>query len=187
MPSGRSKSESRSAWRTVATAVGAFAAFVLVSYALLVLAVIIAFSNWHLEHHEREHLQPIPVDAASCAYVVNMHQAATEFQKLYSGLIDAYYANWTATQWRVAAAADVLNYSISASVEHLPPRVKWYLMAARDELRLGRTEVALAHNSVDLLVRTSGFWSDGQAAFGYAGDLIGNQCSVPLRADSPTN
>jgi hypothetical protein len=38
----------------------------------------------------------------------------------------------------------------------------------------------------DFSNRASGLLQDGQLAFGYAGDLIGSQCPVPLRADADT-
>jgi hypothetical protein len=44
----------------------------------------------------------------------------------------------------------------------------------------------LASDYSDLSARTSDLVDEGQLAFGYADDLIGRQCPVPLRADSET-
>ena len=83
-------------------------------------------------------------------------------------------------------AAAVLEGTITLSLDRFPAQVQRHLTVARSSLRNGRPQLAAAHDYVEYADRTSRLRDDGQLAFGYAGDLIGDQCSVPLRADTDT-
>ena len=140
---------------------------------------------------ERRHLQSIPIDVAACPYVTEMHEAANQFQIAYPTLGTAFDADqrpltWPETQMRLGQAAAVLEDSITASLDQFPPQVVSHLAIARDALREGRAQLVLARDGMDFSTRTSGLMEHGQLAFGYAGDLIGRQCPVPLRADTET-
>jgi hypothetical protein len=166
------------------------AATVVALVLLLGLFVGAAFSN-SFEVPERDHLEPIPIDVAACPYVTAMHDAANQFQIAYPTLGTAYDANqqpltWQETQVRLDRASAVLEYTIAASVERFPTQVQRYLMSARDALTEGRAQLSVASSGSDFATRTSHLLQEGQLAFGYAGDLIGSQCPVPLRADSDT-
>lgn len=174
----------------VGIGVGAMAAIAVTLVLLLGVVVGFAFSS-SFEGSEREHLQPIPIDLAACPYVGSMHEAANQFQIAYPALVtgldaDRQSLTWPQTQARLDQAAAVLEGSISLSLEHFPAQVQGHLTAARDALAEGRAQLPLATDGVSFINRTSGLLHEGQLAFGYAGDLIGGQCSVPLGADTET-
>ena len=186
MRSARSRSVARPAWQRWLVVAAAMTGLTLAAMAVLAVAAGIALS--HMFHRvERTHLQPITIDPASCSYVEDMHRAAKQFQHAYPVFGIAYDSDhrvltWTEIQLRLAAAADVLDYSITASVDQFPTQVQWYLTAARDDLRIGRTQLPALRDGYDFVMRTSDLYADGKQAFGYASDLIGNQCAVPLGA-----
>ena len=190
MPSARPTGDARSGWHDLAVLAIVTAVVVLAFFAVMVVAVAVTLSQgFKFEHKERAHLQPIPIDPASCAYVDDMHRAANQFQRSYPLLgftedARGYLRPWTETQWRLAAAADVLDYSITASVDHFPTQVQWYLTAARDDLRAGRMQLPAVRDGFDFVMRMTDLYAHGEQAFGYAGDLIGSQCQVPLGADT---
>ena len=190
MPSGHSRSVARPAWQRWVIVAAATTGVVLAAMAALMVAAGIALSHmFKFEHTERAHLQPIPIDPASCSYVDEMHRAANQFQRSYPvlGFVEDAHGGllpWTETKWRLAAAADVLDYSITASVDHFPTQVQWYLTAARDDLRAGRTQLPALRDGYDFVMRTTDLYAAGKQAFGYASDLIGNQCPVPLGANT---
>ena len=176
-----------------AVGLGASAAIVVALVLLGGLVLGIAFTNSvdAFDAPEREHLQPIPIDVAGCPYVAVMHDAANQFQIAYPALGTAFDADqqpltWPETQVRLDQAAAVLEGTITVSLDQFPPQVQRQLTIARDSLSDGRAQLALASNGPDFANRTSGLLQQGQLAFGYAGDLIGSQCHVPLRADTDT-
>jgi hypothetical protein len=163
---------------------------VLVVLALFVAAwafVLWQLHNWKFERTERQHLAAIPIDVAACPNVVVMHKAAQQFQHAYPifGYADDAYDRrhtWTETKAHIDQTAVFFEESITASLERFPPQVQWYLTIARDNLRAGRWQLALARDGIDLTDRTIKLEADGKEAFGFAGDLVGQQCSVPLGA-----
>ena len=149
------------------------------------------FANFKVK--ERKHLPQIPIDVSACPNVALMHEAANQFQiaNPVPGLGYAYDANgrqlaWPETQMRLTQAAAVLEDSITASIHRFPSQVQWWLTVARDDLHNGRAQLALAGDGVDFANRTGALLKDGQLEYGYAGDLIGRQCPVPLAADTDT-
>jgi hypothetical protein len=171
----------------VAAAV-AIAVTVVVVLAALVVSLAIGLSR-AFKPKGRDHLQAIPIDAAACPYVAVMHEAANQFQVAYPPLVIAYDVNgnelpWAETKARLAPAGVLLEDSITASVPHFPAQVQWYLTKVRDNIRAGREQLASATDGYDFFNRTYKTYADGKLAFGYAGDLIGHQCPVPLGADS---
>ena len=192
MPSGGpatwSPRATRATWVKGVVALLAIAVTVVVVFAAIVVSVAIGFSR-AFKPKGREHLQPIPIDVAACPYVTVMHEAANQFQVAYPPLVFAYDANghelsWPDTKARLAPAAVLLEDSITASIPQFPPQVQWYLTMVRDDLHRGREQLASATDSYDFFNRTYKTYADGKRAFGYAGDLIGQQCPVPLGADS---
>lgn len=140
---------------------------------------------------EREHLQPIPINVAACPHVAVIHEAANQFQIAQGKAAFAVDANlepvtWSEARVHLDEVAAGLEASITASVDQFPPRVQRELTIARDSLSDGRAQLPLASDYLDLLTRTSNLVDEGQLAFGYADDLIGGQCPVPLRADTET-
>lgn len=158
---------------------------------LVVMAMFVAatgFLLWQLHNWKftsgRDHLEPIPIDLAACPNVVFMHEAARQFEQanLIFGMFDSSgrQVPWSEAKPRLERAATLLVDSITASIQRFPPRVQWYLTITRDNLRSGRVQLDLASDGIDLLNRTYILYGDGKKAFGFAGDLIGDQCSVPL-------
>ena len=174
----------------VVVGVGAMAAVAVALVLVLMLALGLALANsFDFAFEERERLQPIPIDVAACPHVAVMHEAANQFQIARWTAVLAVNADlepvpWPEAQMHLDQAAAGLEASITASVDQFPPQVQQQLKIARDSLSDGRAQVALASDSSDLLTRTSNLVDEGQLAFGYADDLIGSQCPVPLRADT---
>lgn len=174
----------------IGVGVGAMATIAVALVLLLGVVIGVAFST-SFEGSDREHLQPIPINLASCPYVGAMHEAANQFQIAYSALVTGLDADqrpltWPQTQASLAQAAAVLEGSITLSLEHFPTQVQRHLTVARDALTEGGAELPLATDGLNFFNRTSGLMRNGQLAFGYAGDLIGGQCPVPLGADTET-
>jgi hypothetical protein len=178
--------------KRAATVVAATAAVLTVIFVVLAVAagaLLAAFANYG--HRERKHLAPIPIAASACPYVALMHEAANRFQTTYPVLGLSYDADmhelaWPQTRDRLRHATDVLDFSIVAGTPHFPQQVQHYLDVTLVNLRTGRAQLAAASNASDVFSRTQQLFQDGQAAFGFAGDLIGRQCPVPLAADSDT-
>jgi hypothetical protein len=158
------------------------------------LAVAILFatlaSAFHFETKERTHLDPIPIAASACPYVVLMHEAANNFQAAVPPLgITGYDSRGRALSWpqvraRVKAALDALEVSIVGSRPHVPAPVRLQLVLALREIRRGRAQLPLASDGTDLWNRAVNHLDRGKLAFGYASDLVGHRCGVTLGADS---
>jgi hypothetical protein len=138
---------------------------------------------------ERKHLDPIPIAAGACPYVVLMHQAANNFQASVPPLgILGYDARghpltWPQARARLTAALDALEVSIVGSRPHLPAPVRRQLVVAVREIRSGRAQLPLASDARDFWDRTKDELDRGKLAFGYASDLVGHRCGVTLGAD----
>ncbi len=162
----------------------------LVPVVLVGIFVAFAFSSFS-NIGERKHLKPIPVAAGACPFVTAMHEEANQLQAaqpFFGVAFDAHggMLSWRQTRARLARAADRLEFSIAGGLPQFPSEVQHYLVKVRDDIHAGRAQLRAAHDGYDYLAKTSGLWADGQAAFGFAGDLIGRQCGVQLGADDGT-
>jgi hypothetical protein len=162
---------------------------ILLAFALAAGALLASFANFG--YKERKHLAPIPIAASACPYVALMHEAANRFQLAYpiAGVsydADMHQLAWPQTRDRLSHASDVLDVSIVAGTPHFPQQVRNYLDVTLVDLRAGRAELSAASDAGDFSFRTLQLAQDGQAAFGFAGDLIGRQCPVQLKADTET-
>ena len=176
-------------WKIVAWVVGGIAISLAVT--IVVFFVLLANGLSHLGPKERKHLKPIPIAAAACPYVVAMHKAANRFQIVapFGGIaFDAHekLLTWPQIHARLEPALATLELSIVVSRPHFPTPVQHQLALALRDVRKGRVQLALARDGNDLDQRTSTLFAHGQKAFGYASDLVGDQCGVRLSADSST-
>ena len=89
---------------------------------------------------------------------------------------------WPTTRTALRNTADTFELAIAVSEPHLPAPVRNQLYLVVASLRHGLVQLNVAHDDQDLIGRTYMLFSTGQQAFGYAGDLIGTQCAVPLGA-----
>ena len=157
-----------------------------------ILVVLAANALSHMfEVKERKHLDPIPIAASACPYVVAMHEAANNFQiaaPIGGFAFDAHerLLTWPETRARLAPALEALELSIVVSKPHFPDRVQHQLALALRETRNGRAQLPLANDGSDFFHRTESHLERGKLAFGYASDLVGERCGVSLGADSST-
>lgn len=159
--------------------------------ALAILLAVVASGLAHLGPTPRKHLNPVPIAASACPYVVLMHTAANNFQiaePIIGMAVDEHgkLLSWPQTRARLAPTLAALEYSIQASEPHFPPQVQQQLTIAAEAAREGRAQLAVAHDGTDLSNRTTPILARGQLAFGYASDLVGQRCGVPLGADDNT-
>jgi hypothetical protein len=150
------------------------------------------FGNFNLAS-PRKHLKPIPIDKRACPYVVAMHATANAFQNaepvlgLYQGPGDSLIeVPWPHIRARLQRTLMDLQLAILVGRPHFPAPIRRRLTTTLDAIHTGLRTLARVHDDADLETRTSGALSRGQTAFGYAGDLVGKQCSVQLGADSET-
>jgi hypothetical protein len=139
----------------------------------------------------RSHRKPIVIAASACPYVALMHTAANNFQAAepaFGFALDEHgnQLTWPQTRSRLDKSLKALAYAIQASAPHFPPEVQSQLGVAADAVREGRQQLAVATDGKDLSIRTSSVLNLGKEAFGWASDLVGDQCSVPLGADNIT-
>jgi hypothetical protein len=137
----------------------------------------------------RRHLHAIPISKTACPNVVAMHKAANAFQTVTAGFLyapDPQPQPWPKRRAQLLRATNELDFVVLASTPKFPPRVRHYLTKVHKNLTLGRRKIVHERDGVGFLNRTSGLLAKGQLAFGYAGDLIGHQCRVPLSADTET-
>jgi hypothetical protein len=149
------------------------------------------FGNFNLGT-PRKHLKPIPIDKRACPYVVAMHETANAFQSAEPALFGFYLGpgdkpidvRWPRVHVRVQKTLLDLQLAILVGRPHFPAAVRRRLTTTLAAIRTGLHEVSRARSTLDLELTTSDTLSNGQTAFGYAGDLVGKQCSVQLGADS---
>lgn len=159
-----------------------------------IVAFLVAVSNAfsHLgEPPTRKHLKPIPIAVSACRYVSLMHSAANNLQiaePILGFALDEHgnALTWTQTRARLDPALRLMEYSIVTSEAKFPLQVRQQLTVVLRTVRQGRAQLAIARDGTDFNHRTATLLSNGQLAFGYAGDLVGKQCPVPLRADTST-
>jgi hypothetical protein len=153
----------------------------------------------------RRHLDKIPIDRArACGSVESIHDALATLNASYTaatfGLTgDQYAAIWknlpsstaplsniTEPPWPIVAAdldalAARLDLIVAAGIPNFPPRVQRELTAIRTNIAQGRAVLPKVTDSASLnLTRTA--FERGQLHAGYASDLVGDQCPVPLGA-----
>jgi hypothetical protein len=178
----------RTAERVVGVAVAIIVVVALGSYAV---------SNFSLGFDlqtSRKHLKPIPIAASACPYVRVMHATANALQSAepFFGLYLDRLGNaiepqppWPQVRARVRSTLLNLQLAIFVSTPHFPPPIRHHLTDTLNAIHTGLIEVGQAQDAFDLVTRSSNTLSGGQTAFGYASDLVGRQCHVPLGANSP--
>jgi hypothetical protein len=165
---------------------------ILAPFAVVIVLATVASGLGNLfdfELPERKHLDPVPIAASACPYVVLMHQAANNSQVSVPPLGILGYdergqrLSWPQARARMMLTADALETSIAGSRPHLPAPVRRQLAVALREIRSGRAQLLLARDGTDFWSRTEDGLERGKLAFGYASDLVGRRCGVPLGAD----
>jgi hypothetical protein len=187
----------------VATIVGAIAAAALGGLGLFV--VLGPWPGFELGRTDRRHLDEIPIDpAAACGKVETIHDALDSLNGAYTAAIfgldaqqwEAFLdagtsasgataprtnAPWSSVKAGLDASALRLDLVLADGIPHFPPRVQRELTAVRRTIAEGRAVLPKVENAGALnLVRTA--FERGQLHAGYAGDLVGDQCAVPLGA-----
>lgn len=135
---------------------------------------------------ERRHLEPVPIDrAAACPHVESVHAEAQRFVDVFSdgswpgvGLLTA--DDWTVRQLELDQAMARLDFAVAAALPTLPAQVQIELAAVRQLLAEGRLRLAATTAGGDLIGPATRLYSEGQQHLGWAGDLVGAQCAVPL-------
>jgi hypothetical protein len=168
---------------TIAWGLGAL--FVLA--VILVVVALVAISRIDLGIHGRDHLDPIPIAKEACPYVIVMHAAATEFQRVYPFPTHTVHTTegWSEQRGRLAAASGSLEQAIKIGSPHFPKPVRARLTTTVRALRRGDRELLVASSGDDLVGRTLQLYADGVSSYGEASDLVGGQCGTWLRADGP--
>jgi hypothetical protein len=138
----------------------------------------------------RPRLDPIAIPKTACAAVEIIHGEANRFQQLYSNAQFGPYVGdvgvpWSVQRQELEDAAGRFDFAIAVGASSFPPRIARHLSRTRDALDHGR-DVLAATSKAEQLSRVTETFRDGQEQFGYASDLIGDPCAVPLRANSET-
>jgi hypothetical protein len=180
--------------RRVAKVAAVVASCVVAAFAALAVLAGMAMSKLFdfEEVEDRKRLQPIPIDRSACPYVEVMHEAANQFQ--IASPVAAGFAfdergnrlTFARMRARLGRSAKLLEDAVTVSAPHFPRRVQRYLLEVKVYLVAGREQLAVARDWQDLSNRTDALFQSGHLSFAYAGDLIGEQCRVPLRADTET-
>jgi len=167
-----------------------------VAVASLVVAAIVGLALYSLSNifnlkTSRTHLTAIPIAASACPYVLLMHASANTFQSA-EPIFDEIYIDahgndvtppWPDTRARILAV--LLNLQAVIFVSTLPTTDPTPTDPTLDAIHTGLTQFAAAQHPFGLATGTSQALEAGQTAFGYASDLVGTQCRVPLGANSP--
>jgi hypothetical protein len=155
----------------------------------------------------RRHLPEIPINRAdACGKVETIHAALDSLNTSYTaamfGLDAAQWSSilngvdagtgpppssslqqppWPTVAAGVDASAAQLDLVLVDGIPHFPPRVQRELTAIRTNIAQGRAVLPKVTNAGALnLTRTA--FEHGQLHAGYASDLVGDQCPVPLGA-----
>ena len=179
-------------------AFGAIGVCLLVGVVVVAVAFVVFINGLDSGPTGRKHLKSIPIASSACPYVRVMHAVANEVQ-LDEPITAINLAvpggpvtiAWPRSRVRFDLAIGRLELAILASESHIPAQVRQYLNVTLTDVRTGRTLLKTDRSgsyetNVTLAQRYQSLFSDGQQAFGYAGDLIGKQCGVQLGADSNT-
>lgn len=156
-------------------------------------AVSVALRGWELPNFDvsdgRPRLHPIAIPETSCPFVEAIHSEADRFQQTYTNARFGGYSEtqvpWSVQKRQIDDAARSLDFAIAIGEPTFPPRITRHLTRVREALEQGRALLAPA-TGADELNLVEGPFRDGQEHFGYASDLVGRQCAVPLRANSNT-
>ncbi len=141
--------------------------------------------------NDRPRLDPIPIPETACPIVEVIHREADHFQQTYTNarfatlVVEDTDAPWPDQKQELDDAARSLDLAIALGAPAFPPRITKHLNLVRQALHDGRTLLATTTRPARL-IRVDDVFRDGQEQFGYASDLIGRQCPVPLRANSYT-
>jgi hypothetical protein len=175
---------------------------------LVVLLFVGGRSFFEIGTSERRHLDEIPIDRAdACDNVEAIHAALDSFSSSYmAASLGISQAQWDALRRPTASssvppaellahqppwpmiAADVdasatrLDLVLADGIPHLPARLRQELAVVRQSIAEGRRQLPKAHDFGELEARTGRAFDRGKLHAGYASDLVGDQCSVPLGA-----
>jgi hypothetical protein len=157
----------------------------------------------------RTHLDPIPIDRErACSHVEAIHAQLDQFQDAYIaatfGLDQQSFdaltagrgtpgsstttpqafdpARWPLVKTQLDGDAQQLDVAIASGIPSFPPRVQRELRTVRDVLARGRVRLIGTHDAAEMHQRAHGLFEQGQTHVGWAGDLVGRQCPVPLGA-----
>ena len=180
----------------LAAAIAGFAVFLFVG----------PFRDFEVGFAERRHLDEIPIDRArACGSVESIHSALDSFNLSYTAAtlgVDEQSAAaifgrtagpstgppppvtqppWPTIATKLDASAARLDLLIAAGIPNFPPQVQQELEAVRASIADGRAVLPRVVDSLSLN-QTRPAFDQGQLHAGYASDLVGDQCAVPLGA-----
>lgn len=140
----------------------------------------------------RRHLREIPISLSACPSVESIHSAATRFQLVYTRAVFGFDTQlgrptWPELQTQVDHEANIFDSTIESGLPAFPRALRRQLGAVQNSLAEGRHRLTSVTDPNQLDNMTEGLFNVGQLHFGYASDLVGNQCSVPLRADNSSS
>ncbi len=164
-------------------------------------------SFFELGTNDRRHLDQIPINRAdACGKVETIHDALDSLNTSYTaatlGLDPAQWTSildgvrsgtgppseptrqqppWPTVAAGVDASAAQLDLVLADGIPHFPPRVQRELTAIRTNIAKGRALLPKVTDAGALTLTRPAF-ERGQLHAGYAGDLVGDQCPVPLGA-----
>jgi hypothetical protein len=199
----------RSSSRTRSTAIGLVLAGIVAAFAGYG-AALWALGSMRLDFDlfsasDRRHLDEIPIDRArACGSVESIHDALANLNTSYTaatlGLTgEQFAAIWknvpsstappspvTQSPWPTVAAdldasAARLDLIVAAGIPNFPPRAQRELQAIRTNIAEGRAVLPKVEDAGSLNLTRPAF-ERGQLHAGYASDLVGDQCPVPLGA-----
>jgi hypothetical protein len=154
----------------------------------------------------RRHLHQIPIKRSqACGDVEAIHAQLDAFSQTYMAAqlgIDAtawrelwkpatatatataipQAPPWPVIEAEVDGAAQLLDAALVNGIPHFPRRIQAELRRVRDNLALGRMRLAIVHDRERFTSLTRVPFARGKLHAGYASDLVGRQCRVPLGA-----
>jgi hypothetical protein len=164
------------------------------------------FPAFEIGFAERRHLDEIPIDRdKACGSVESIHAALDSFNTAYMaatfGLdeqtVAAFFDRtdttsprssitttpppWPTVAANLDASAARLDLIVAAGIPDFPPRAQQELRAVRTSIAQGRALLPKVTNAGALNLTDPAF-DRGRLHAGYASDLVGDQCSVPLGA-----
>jgi hypothetical protein len=153
--------------------------------------VTLAANDLSLVGESRPRLNPITIAATACPQVRIIHLTADGFQLALGSAESGTDQHGQPMSWPVArnqldTAMQRLDTAITNGAPHFPEAIRTYLTTTQLDLRAGRTQLGVSRDAQDMTSRTQTLLDEGKTAYGNASDLVGQQCDVPLRADTST-
>jgi hypothetical protein len=93
--------------------------------------------------------------------------------------------SWQTSRARLDRKFVAPDQAIERAAPDFPDAIRQQFTAVRQDIGVGRHELATSTSSVELVSEHGAVWSDAVRAFGAASDLAGSQCRTSLAAGEP--